>query len=178
MCYVTPAVLSLQQAIPNTCTAKTLGPGQRLTIGVQALGGQQTITALAEEFDVSRKFVYQQANLAQAALEDAFHSTVGDEQVLFYLPVTKAWLRQVALALLLICHSSYRGVIEFCRDLLAVKLSLGTIHNIVQEAVNKARSLNGRIRLDHIDIAGLDEISKPAGPYWSAPIFVPPTVFC
>lgn len=164
MCYVTPAVLSLQQAIPNTCTAKTLGPGQRLTIGVHALAGQQTISALAEEFDVSRKFVYQQANRAQTALEDAFHSATADDQVLFYLPVTKAWLRQVALALLLICHGSYRGVIEFCRDLLAVKLSLGTIHNIAQDAVNKARSLNRRIRLDHIDIAGLDEIFQTGLP--------------
>lgn len=164
MCYVTPAVLSLQQAIPNTCTAKTLGPGQRLTIGVAALAGRQTVTALAEEFDVSRKFVYQQANLAQAALEDAFGSAAADDQVIFYLPVTKAWLRQVALALLLICHSSYRGVIEFCRDVLAVALPLGTIHNIVQDAVNKARSLNRRIRLDNIDVAGLDEIFQSGLP--------------
>jgi hypothetical protein len=158
MCYVTRSTLSLQQAIPNTCTAKTLGPGQRLTIGVQALAGQQSITTLAEEFDVSRKFVYRQADIAQAALEDAFSSAVADDQVLFYLPVTKAWLRQVTLALLLICHSSYRGVIEFCRDLLAVKLALGTIYNIVHDAVTKARFHNQCIPLDNIDIAGLDEI--------------------
>ena len=61
MCYLTPTVLSVQQAIPNGCPAKALAPSQRLTLGVQALAGHQTITALADELDVSRKFVYQQA---------------------------------------------------------------------------------------------------------------------
>ena len=72
VCHLTPTVLSLQQAIPNSCPAKALVPSQRLTIGLQALAGTQTITSLADEFDVSRKFVYQQATTAQAALDDAF----------------------------------------------------------------------------------------------------------
>ena len=41
-------------------------------MAVQALAGTQTITSLADEFDVNRKFVYQQAATAQAALDDAF----------------------------------------------------------------------------------------------------------
>lgn len=164
MCYVTPAALSLQQAIPNNCTAKTLGPGERLTISVQALARQQTITSLADQFDVSRKFVYQQAGIAQTALEDAFAPASADDQVLFYLPVTKAWLQQVVLCLILYCHSSYRGVIEFCRDLLNVKLSLGTIHNIVRAAVAKARHHNLQVPLGNIDIAGLDELFQVRRP--------------
>ena len=93
--------------------------------GLQALAGTQTITALADDFAVSRKFVYQQADTAQAALDDAFTpSATADDQVLFSLPVTKAWLRQATLGLTLICHSSYRGVVEFCRDLLDVDLSV------------------------------------------------------
>jgi hypothetical protein len=119
----------LQQAIPNNGTAKTLGPSQRLSLGVQALAGHQTITGLADDAGVSRKFVYQQADRAQSALEDAFAPTVADDQVLFYLPVTKNWLHQAALGLTLICHSSYRGVCEFYRDLLGVNLSVGTVHN-------------------------------------------------
>src|SRR5688572_7592413 len=125
MCYLTPTVLSLQQAIPNGCSAKALAPSQRSTIGLQALAGTQTITGLAEDYDVSRKFIYQQATRAQAALDDAFSaSAAADDQVLFHLPVTKNWLRQFTLALMLICHSSCRGVLELCRDLLDVKLSL------------------------------------------------------
>ncbi len=165
VCYLTPAVLSLQQAIPNGCAAKALGPSQRLTIGLQALSGTQTITGLADEFDVSRKFVYQQAATAQVALDDAFTtSAAADDQVLFHLPVTKSWLRQATLGLTLICHSSYRGVVEFCRDLLGVNLSLGTVHNIVRDAVDKARPYNRSQNLAHVDIAGLDEIFQNRQP--------------
>src|SRR5437773_11848297 len=98
MCHLTPTLRSLQQAIPNSCPAKALAPSQRLTSGLQALAGSQTITGLADEFDVSRKFVYQQAATAQGALNEAFTpSAAADDQVLFYLPVTKNWLRQATL---------------------------------------------------------------------------------
>ena len=103
MCYPTPAVAALQQAIPNSCPAKALPPSQRLQIGLQALAGTQTITDLADEFDVSRKFVYRQAATARSALTDAFESPAPDDEVLFHLPVTKAWLRQATLGLTLIC---------------------------------------------------------------------------
>src|SRR5216684_3575824 len=130
VCHLTPSVRSLQQAIPHSCPAKALAPSQRLTMGLQALAGTQTITGLADEFAVSRKFVYHQAATAQAALDDAFTAAAADDdQVLFYLPVTKAWLRQVVLGLLLICHSSFRGVIEFCRDLLGGLRSLDKKNN-------------------------------------------------
>ncbi|HVH71921.1 MAG TPA: hypothetical protein VNB49_12510 [Candidatus Dormibacteraeota bacterium] len=165
MCHLTPTVVALQQAIPNSCPAKALTPSQRLTIGVQAVAGTQTITGLADEFDVSRKFVYQQAATAQAALDDAFTaSATADDKVLFHLPVTKSWLRQVTLGLTLICHSSYRGVVEFCRDLLDVKLSLGTVHNIVREGVDQARPYNRSQNLAPVDIAGLDEIFQNRQP--------------
>jgi hypothetical protein len=158
VCHSIPAARSLQQAIPNHCTAKTLGPGERLSLGVQALAGHQTITDLAKQADVSRKFVSRQAEIAQTALLDAFASTDADDQVLFQLPVTKNWLQQVTLGLTLICHSSFRGVHEFCRDLLGVSMSVGTVHNIVQQAIVKARPHNLSHDLANVDIAGLDEI--------------------
>jgi hypothetical protein len=165
VCYLTPSILSLQQAIPNGCTAKALAPSERLTIGLQALAGTQTITTLADEYDVSRKFVYGQAATARDALNDAFSaSTPADDHVLFQLPVTKNWLRQVALGLTLICHSSYRGVVEFSRDLLGVNLSVGTVHNIVSDAVEQARGHNLNQNLANITIAGLDEIFQKRRP--------------
>jgi hypothetical protein len=41
----------------------------------------------------------------------------------------KAWLRQMIVVLPLMCRSSYRGVIEFLRDLLGVPVSLGPVHS-------------------------------------------------
>jgi hypothetical protein len=165
VCHPTPEVRAVQQAIPNGCPAKALAPSQRITIAVQALAGAQTITGLAEENEVSRKFVYQQAAAAQAALDEAFTApATADDQVLFYLPVTKNWLRQVVLALLLICHSSYRGVLEFFRDLLGIPLSVGTVHNIVRAAIDQARPHNLGQDLANVVIAGLDEIYQNGQP--------------
>lgn len=164
MCYLTPTVLSVQQAIPNGCPAKALAPSQRLTLGVQALAGHQTITALADELDVSRKFVYQQAATAKAALEEAFAADEPEDKVLFYLPVTKNWLRQATVALTFLCHSSLRGVVEFWRDLFALKMSVGTVHNILQDAVDKARPYNRQQNLANVEIAGLDEIFQSGLP--------------
>src|SRR3954469_257137 len=111
MGYSTPAVRACQQAIPNSCPAKLLPPSQRLTLGVQGLTGQQTVTRLAEDFDVSRKFVYQQVAIAEAGLAAPFTpAEEADDKVLFHLPVTKALLRQIVLGLCLICHSSIRGI--------------------------------------------------------------------
>ena len=92
----------------------------RKDLAIQALAGSETVCDLAARHGVSRKFVYQQTQKARTALDDAFSSTTPDEEVLFELAVTKTWLRQVIVALPLICHSSYRGVVEFLRDLLGL----------------------------------------------------------
>jgi hypothetical protein len=51
--------------------------------------------------------------------------------------VTKAWLTQLILGLVLICHSSCRGVIELFRDLFDTPISTGTIHNRLQSAESR-----------------------------------------
>jgi hypothetical protein len=164
MCHSIPVVRALHQAIPNNCTAKSLGPSERLSLGVQALAGHQTITDLAADAGVSRKFVYQQRDRAQGALDDAFTPSMPDDEVLFHLPITKNWLKQAALGLTLICHSSYRGVHEFCRDLLGVNMAVGTVHNIVHDAIGQARTYNHQQDLAQVKIAGLDEIFQKRQP--------------
>src|SRR5437588_12520464 len=94
-----PAVAPLPAA--STCLAKLLEPADRQDLAVQALGGTCTITALAAQAGVSRKFVYQQIDLAQQALAEAFAAPAADDDaVLCQLPVTKKWLRQHVLSLL------------------------------------------------------------------------------
>jgi hypothetical protein len=139
--------------------AKAMAAEQRQDLAVQAMAGTFTITHLADQLDVSRKFVHAQVDRAQEALEQAFAPTpAADDQILFYLPVSKRWLRQAVLGLLLSCHSSYRGVIEFFADCFDVSISLGTINNIVRDAVGKARVCNNLVPLDRIYIGLLDEI--------------------
>jgi len=91
---------------------------------------------LADQHQVSRKFVYLQLGHAHDALDQAFAPPAAQPpQFLFWLPVTKPWLRQLVLGLTLICHSSVRGVHELLADLFDYPLSVGSIHNILQQAV-------------------------------------------
>src|SRR3954465_6162303 len=104
---------------------KLLPESDRKDLAIQALAGSETISDLAARHGVSRKFVYRQAHKARTALGEALSPAVRDEEVLFELAVTGAWLRQVIVGLTLICRSSYRGVVEFLRDLPGVPLRLG-----------------------------------------------------
>ena len=62
--------------------------------------------------------------------------------MLFELAVTKAWLRQVIVALALIGRSAYRGVVEFLRDLLGVPVSVGCVHDVLEAATRQASAIN------------------------------------
>jgi hypothetical protein len=158
VCYPTPASQPTQPQILEICAAHTLSSAQRQQLAVQALAGATTITQLARDNQVSRKFVYQQRDMATQALEQAFDDEVTDDQVVFYLPVTKARIRQIVLGLVLICHSPLRGVVEFLRDFFDYSLSVGTVHNILQQAVAVARQHNTAQDLSSIRISAHDEI--------------------
>ncbi len=164
VCYPTPAVLSIQQAIPNGCPAKALPPSQRRQIGLEALAQTRTVTEVADEFDTSRKFVYQQVAIADRALDDAFAPQTTDDSVLFCLPVTKQWLRQLVLGLVLVGHSPLRGVVELLRDLFDYPISLGSVCNIVHSAVAPAQKHNLAQDLSGVRVGLHDEIFQADQP--------------
>ena len=149
---------------PVACPAKQLLPQQRQDLAIQVLAGMETVSELARQHEVSRKFVYQQAHTAQQALCHAFAPPPTPDEVLFYRPVTKAWLRQLVLALVLICHRSYRGVVELLSDLFDYPISLGTVHNIVHSVVAVARWINQQYDLSSIRIGAHDEIFQASDP--------------
>jgi hypothetical protein len=141
-----------------------LPPTTRQQLVLDALAGQ-SITQLAQRHHVSRKFIYQQLRQAQHALEQAFQSPAAKQaQPLFWLPVTKPWLRQLVLGLTLICHSSLRGVCELLRDLFDYPLALGTVHNILQQAAANADRINRQQNLAHVRIGAHDEIFQAGQP--------------
>ncbi|MDO9712714.1 hypothetical protein [Paracraurococcus lichenis] len=119
---------------------------------------------MAAQHGVSRKFVYQQTQKASAALDEAFSPAVRDDEVLFELAVTKTWLRQVIVGLTLICRSSYRGVVEFLRDLLGLPISLGQVHDVPQAATRQASVVNDEPDLSGIRVGLHDEVFQGATP--------------
>jgi len=139
-------------------SAKQIDQTTRQQIGISALAGREQISNLSRHHGTSRKFVYAQKTKASVALNDAFSDKGDDSEVLFYIPVTKEWLWQVVLSLILICHSSYGGVIEFFRDILDQHICKGTIFNIVKSVLKKAEQVNTAQDLSSIKVGAHDEI--------------------
>lgn len=168
VCQLTPSDLCSQPQTAALSAAKLMAPPQRRQLALDTLAGNQTIRRLAQEHHVSRHFVYRQAAKAEEALDEAFAGggggTPGEERVLFCLPVTKSWLRQVVLDLTLTCHSSFRGVVEFFGDVFDYPISVGTVHAIVQHAVEQARPYNLQQDLSGVRIGAHDEIFQNGRP--------------
>ena len=78
--------------------ATSLSPKQRKNLAIKVLAKGESITHLALKEQVSRKFLYQQEKKAQQALDRVFTPIKKNEEVLFYLPITKTWLQQLILA--------------------------------------------------------------------------------
>lgn len=143
--------------------ARLMTPAERKELGVKVLARSEPVTRLAAGRRVSRKFAYAVAGKAAAALDDAF-AAEGDNTVLFHLPITKAWIESVVLELALVCHSPYRGIIEFLRDRVGHSISIGTVHNTVYRAVAKAREINGAVDLAGVRVGAHDEIYQAGHP--------------
>jgi hypothetical protein len=158
MCIL-PAASAAVPASPRPASARALSPHARQQLALQALAGTQPVARLAREYHVSRKFVYRQAAQAQRALERAFAPAPRDgERVLFWLPVTAAWLEQLVLALVLVGRSSLRGVVELLADLFDYRISLGRVHAILRRALPRARAATARVRLGGVRVGAHDEI--------------------
>ena len=132
--------------------AANLPQNGRKQLVIEALAGNDPISRIAVRENVSRKFLYRQKQKAETALDQAFSPDNEASDVLFYLPVTKAWLIQLVLVLILICHSSYRGVIQLLADLFDTSISLGTVHNLLVAAASQATQINSSQDLSTIRV--------------------------
>ena len=149
---------------PFSSVASTLQPRHRQELAINVLSKQESVSQIAKQEQVSRKFLYQQKAIAEGALNNAFEQKEPENEVLYYLPITQQWLFQLILALILVCHCSYRGVVELLRDLFDYSLSVGTIHNRIKQAVQKARKINQAQDLSSINVALLDELFQGSRP--------------
>jgi hypothetical protein len=164
MCVSTPPPPAVHSPVTNPPPAHALRPEQRQRLALHALAGTQPISTLARHTHVSRKFVYRQQDLAREALNNAFDPPPTDASVLFHLPITKRWIEQFTLGLVLIGHCPLRGVAELFCDFFDHEISLGTVHNIVHSAVESARHHNTRYDLSPVRIGAHDEIFQHGQP--------------
>ena len=114
---------------------------------------------IANENNTSRKFVRQQGHNLQVAIDNVFDiDSPNNDNVIYDLPVTKVWIEQLVLALMLIGQVSYRNIIAILKDLLDYDISLGTLNNIFNAAVERARAENAAEDLSNIEVTANDEL--------------------
>jgi len=146
-------------------TAASLTAAARETLAIQVLARTKPVSELARRHQVSRPFLYRQAQAASEALQARFEPSPPDPDVLFYLPVTRDWLHQFVLALALEGHAPFRGIQAVLQSLFDDDgLSLGSIHTILQEAVALARGINQAEDLSAIRVGVHDEIFQARKP--------------
>jgi len=122
--------------------AKQLDANQKKRLALQSMKQSETITRIAKDHQVSRKFIYQQKNKATQAVNDLFEPPrKTTDNVFFYLPVTWTWLCQLILCLVLHCRASHRG-----------------IQNMVNDAKVKVKAINAKQDLTNIKLAAQDEM--------------------
>lgn len=143
----------------NSHNAKLITHDDRKNIALTVIRNQKTITELANENNVSRKFVHGLKNTALDCIDQSFApDSKNDNLVLFNLPVTKSWLKQFSLSLSLNCRSSFRGINKVLSDVFDYDISIGTIHNISDEATQKAKAMNTAQDLSQVTLGAHDEI--------------------
>lgn len=153
---------------------KRIAPNVKFNMAVEAIKRQQTVVDIAKRYGCSRTTVYEQQGKALTAANNAFQAD--DDKVLFYLPVTKAFICIVILALWLICKSSYRDTMFFIRFIFNYSVSLGTIFNVINDAAEKAEKINRSYDLSGIKDSASDEVF-----HWGKPILATvdiPSRFC
>lgn len=139
-----------------------LPASKKQNIAFDALS-RKSITQVAADHNVARNTVYAQKETAISAVNDAFTEKTEDE-VIFYLPVTKALIAQMILGLHLICKASYRDIIYWFESCLGHHVSLGHIANTVDDANINAMLINDDYDLSPIKDAASDEIFHQGQP--------------
>ena len=139
-------------------------PETRKHFAIHALAGSEPVSHAAKREGVSRKFIYRQKYKADIALDQAFSPAGEAPDVLFNLPVTEAWLNQLVISLVLVCHSSFRGVVRLLEDLFDTPISVGTVHNRLAAAAGCAAAINAAQDLSPIRVGLHDEIFQGGRP--------------
>lgn len=134
------------------------------SLAIKAITGEQTISSIANDYQVSRKFVCNQKQKILTAVNEAFDEKADDDKVLYQIPVTKNWLKQCVISLAMDCRSSLRGIMKSMSNLFDFNYSLGSVFNIIQSVIFTAREINENQDLSRIKLCAQDEMFQHSEP--------------
>ncbi len=135
---------------------KRLPLALKRNIGIESLKEKATIVDISNRFNVSRNSVYKQQARALTAVNQAFEQT--DDEVLYYIPVTKAYIHRAVTALYLVCRAGSRDIMSFMGLIFDYSVSIGTVSNILDKASDEAITINNQYDLASIQTGCSDEL--------------------
>jgi hypothetical protein len=153
-----------EAAILTPCPAKSMSNNDKKSLSIKTITGEQTISAIANDYQVSRKFVSTQKQKILNAVNEVFDDKVYDDKVLYQISVTKNWLKQCVISLALDCRSSLRGIIKSIGNLFDYKYSLGSVFNIIQSVIPTAKAINENQDLSRVKLCAQDEMFQHNSP--------------
>ena len=136
----------------------------QLAVSALAQQGEYgTITALAQQHDLSRSSVYAYRDRAEKALAAAFSPPSADAP-LFTLDIHRADLVRSLIGLRVCAPGSTRDIEDLLPILYGYTWSHGTIHALLAEAEQRAAVFNRTVNLSKITHGALDEMFSQGKP--------------
>ncbi len=152
---------------PDFSSAERLSDQDRKEIALEAISSEQSISSIANRYQISRPTVYEQKERALSAIHEEFDTNSDAGNVLFTLPVTRSLIIQMVIGLVLICGASFQQVVEFLQSIFGCSICKGTVHNYLQRATEIAREVNekrDRQLFSEIEVTARDEIFQTSKP--------------
>ena len=168
--------MSVKSMLSNA--ARAMSGKKRAELAIEAIKHNQPITELSAQHNVSRSFLYDQKDKALSAINDKFISSkiAEDEQPLYYISVTKSWIKQFIICLALHCRGSIRGIQQTLKDMVDYHASVGYISQSIKFDSEKAKAINAKEDLSSIMDGAHDEMfvynvpiltgTEPGSLYW------------
>jgi hypothetical protein len=124
-------------------------------MALEAIKREHSIADISRRYDCSRNTVYAQQEIALTAANNAFTK---DEEVLFYLPVTKNFIHATVVDLWAGCKVSTRDIVCHLQNIMGYHLAVGSVTHILDVASDKALSINNSYNLSLIKDSAADEL--------------------
>lgn len=144
-----------------------LTTSQKVQCAAMALAGQEvhgTISALGEQFNLSRPTLYQARHAAREALYSHFEKDEAAHRVVS-VQVDEAQLRRAVVALRVMGVNSIRAIEGLIPELFpGVRVSYGKLQEILVEAQERAAQFNRTMDLSGVSAVALDEMFSQGDP--------------
>lgn len=133
-------------------------PSEGFMLGCKAYVGQ-SVQQLSKESQKSRTWIYRQAEKVSEYAQSLDTNGQEEEQV----AITKQLKTRLVVSMALDCRAPLEGI-QRTMAVLGVKISIGAISGILQEAANRAEEFDKSVPLDGISQGANDEIFQGSTP--------------